>query len=267
VTTPPVTAPPATSLPAAPVPAWFTTADCRLEDFRQLIEQETGRADYAYADAVQGNVLIYGERLRGHTGAAGQRRAVQAELARALLEGPGIVVIKEALEAGAVDWATAVFDTLIAEQKGSGAAGGDHFAQPGANDRGWGALDKFALRAPERFADYYANDILALICEAWLGPNYQMTSQLNVVNPGGTAQQVHRDYDLGFMKREQALGYPAQVHLLSPVLTLQGAVAHCDMAPQTQAELLTRAVAGDWHTDRLRTELAAQQARRKAGTA
>ena len=84
-----------------------------------------------------------------------------------------------------VDRASAVFAELIAEQKASGAAAGDHFATPGANDRVWGALDKLALRAPEVFADYYANDVLALVGEAWLGPGYQVTSQVNVVNPGG----------------------------------------------------------------------------------
>ena len=54
------------------------------------------------------------------------------------------------------------------------------------------------------FADYYSNDILALISEAWLGPNYQVTSQVNVVNPGGAAQTAHRDYHLGFMSAAQA---------------------------------------------------------------
>jgi ectoine hydroxylase-related dioxygenase (phytanoyl-CoA dioxygenase family) len=72
-----------------------------------------------------------------------------------------------------VDRASAVFAELIAEQKASGVAAGDHFATPGANDRVWGALDKLALRAPEVFADYYANDVLALVSEAWLGPGYQ----------------------------------------------------------------------------------------------
>jgi ectoine hydroxylase-related dioxygenase (phytanoyl-CoA dioxygenase family) len=31
------------------------------------------------------------------------------------------------------------------------------------------------------------------------------------------------------MSEEQAAAFPAQVHLLSPAMTLQGAVAHCDM--------------------------------------
>jgi ectoine hydroxylase-related dioxygenase (phytanoyl-CoA dioxygenase family) len=52
---------------------------------------------------------------------------------------------------------------------------------------------------------------------------------VNVVNPGGEGQTVHRDYHLGFQSDEVAAQYPAHVHRLSAVLTLQGAVAHCDM--------------------------------------
>jgi ectoine hydroxylase-related dioxygenase (phytanoyl-CoA dioxygenase family) len=155
---------------------------------------------------------------------------VQAELARALLDGPGIVVFSGAFaDLSVVDRASAVFTELIAEQKASGTAAGDHFATPGANDRVWGALDKLALHAPEVFADYYANDVLALVSEAWLGPGYQVTSQVNVVNPGGEGQTVHRDYHLGFQSDEVCADYPSHVHALSQALTLQGAVAHCDM--------------------------------------
>ena len=39
-------------------------------------------------------------------------------------------------------------------------------------------------------------------CEAWLGPNYQMTAQVNLVHPGGDFQQAHRDYHLGFQTAE-----------------------------------------------------------------
>jgi ectoine hydroxylase-related dioxygenase (phytanoyl-CoA dioxygenase family) len=93
----------------------------------------------------------------------------------------------------------------------------------------WNALEKLAVRDPAGFVGYYGNDVLALVSEAWLGPNYQVTSQLNVVNPGGRAQTVHRDYHLGFCPDGVAEHYPAHVHRLSPVLTLQGAVAHSDM--------------------------------------
>jgi len=64
---------------------------------------------------------------------------------------------------------------------------------------------------------------------AWLGPGYQVTSQVNVVRPGGRAQDPHRDYHLGFLANETVERFPTHVHLLSPVLTLQGAVAHSDM--------------------------------------
>ena len=206
---------------------WFTAADCRLEDFRALVEQKTDPNDYPNASDVVQNVLVYDAPALANT------PELQSELARALMDGPGIVVFRDAFRHDVVDRATAVFFDMIAEQKQAGMVGGDHFAKPGANDRVWGALDKFAVRDPSAFADYYQNDVLALISTAWLGAGYQLTSQINVVNPGGQAQVAHRDYHLGFMSQEQASRYPAHVHMLSPALTLQGAVAHVDMPVET----------------------------------
>ncbi|WP_089103761.1 phytanoyl-CoA dioxygenase family protein [Streptomyces hyaluromycini] len=216
---------------AAGARTWLTEADCDLDAFRSLVEQETDAADHPSAERVEQNVPLYdSDRLRALTATADGRREVQDELVRALLDGPGIVVLKGAFAApDVVDRATDAFTALIEEERASDTARGDHFARPGANDRVWNALDKMAVRAPEVFADYYANDMFALIAEAWLGPAYQVTSQVNVVNPGGAAQSVHRDYHLGFLSQERAAAYPAHVHRLSPVLTLQGAVAHCDM--------------------------------------
>ncbi len=210
-----------------PAPAaWLSERDCDLDALRALVEQSTDASSYPLASAVERNVLLYdAERL-----ALADRRTAQAELVRALADGPGIVVVRGAFsDTSVVDRTTAVFDALIAQQRASGATAGDHFAKPGANDRVWNALEKAALHDPETFADYYANDMVALVSTAWLGPGYQVTSQVNVVNPGGAAQTVHRDYHLGFLSDETAAAYPAHVHRLSPVLTLQGAVAHCDM--------------------------------------
>ncbi|WP_432117672.1 phytanoyl-CoA dioxygenase family protein [Streptomyces sp. bgisy032] len=212
------------SFPSVTHRAWLSEQDCDLDAFRALVEQATDPADYPHASAVERNVPVYDSALLEGD------RVVQAELVRALADGPGIVVFRGAFsDPEIVDRATAVFEALIAEQRASGAAAGDHFAAPGANDRVWNALEKAALYDPETFADYYANDILALVSSAWLGPGYQVTSQLNVVNPGGAAQTAHRDYHLGFLSNDVAAAYPAHVHRLSPVLTLQGAVAHCDM--------------------------------------
>ena len=119
------------------------------------------------------------------------RREVQAELARAFADGPRDRRLRGRVRGGdVVDRATAAFDGLIAEQRAAGAAAGDHFAKPGANDRVWNALEKLAVADPEAFVDYYANDVVALAAQAWLGPGYQVTSQVNVVNPGGAGQTV-----------------------------------------------------------------------------
>jgi len=210
---------------------FLTEANCHVADLAAVVAETTDVSDYSGAEAVSGNILVYdSERLRGAIATATGRREAQAELARALMDGPGVVVFKRAFsDASVVDAATDAFDAIIADQRASGAASGDHFAKPGANDRVWNALEKLAVRAPSVFAAYYANDILALVSTAWLGPDYQITSQVNVVNPGGDPQTGHRDYHLGFMSGDQAAQFPAHVHRLSPVLTLQGAVAHCDM--------------------------------------
>lgn len=214
--------------------AWIEDADCSLDDFRAQVLRTTDLADYPHACDVRGNVLVYA----AGSFADADRRVLQAELIRALTDGPGVVIFENAFDTAVVDRAGAAFDDLIAAQRADGSAAGDHFGKPGANDRVWNAAQKLALHSPEVFADYYANDALALICQAWLGPRYQVTSQVNVVNPGGAAQVPHRDYHLGFVDARQLAAYPAHIHQLSPALTLQGAVAHNDMPVESGPTML-----------------------------
>ena len=211
--------------------ARLTPADVRLDDFRAVVEQTTDLAAYPHADRVEQNGLVYSaDRLRAATASEVGRDAVSAELVRALTDGPGVVVFEGAFpDPAVVDRVTAVFDAIIAEEEAAGGEHGDHFAAPGANSRMWNALEKLAVRDPEAFVAYYANDVIGLVSSAWLGPAYQVTSQVNVVRPGGKAQEPHRDYHLGFLSDDLIAQYPTHVHALSPVLTLQGAVAHTDM--------------------------------------
>lgn len=211
--------------------AWLAAADCRIEDFAALVERTTDKADYPLAVEIAENIPVYdGAEVRKAAAVPATRKALAAEWVAAMSEGPGIVAIGGAFEdTAAVDAASQRFNAIIAEQHAAGAGVGDHFAKPGANDRIWNALEKLCLTDPETFAAYYGSEAIALASEAWLGPAYQMTSQVNVVNPGGAAQSAHRDYHLGFQTAAAIERYPAHVHRLSAVLTLQGAVAHCDM--------------------------------------
>lgn len=208
-------------------------ADCHVEDLRELLERQTD-PDLAHANRVEHQVPIYrAATLREAITTDAGAEAVEAELAWVLAEGPGIVVISGAYEAPILDRVTTAFEEIIAAEKSAGGEVGDHFAKGGVNDRIWNALEKLAVDHPEDFVDYYANDLVALAARAWLGPGYQVTSQVNVVNPGGVGQTVHRDYHLGFTTPEATERYPRHVHDLSPVLTLQGAIAHCDMPVET----------------------------------
>jgi ectoine hydroxylase-related dioxygenase (phytanoyl-CoA dioxygenase family) len=210
---------------------WLSAEGCSIDDFAALVERTTNKADYPFAADVVSNVLVY-ERtdILQAAASASSRKALLAEWVEAMTDGPGVVAIRGAFaDTAAIDAATDHFNAMIAGQHASGTGGGDHFAKPGANDRVWNALEKLCLRDPEAFAAYYGNEVIALVSEAWLGPAYQITSQVNCVNPGGAAQTAHRDYHLGFQSAASVVRYPAHVHRLSPLLTLQGAVAHCDM--------------------------------------
>lgn len=209
--------------------AWLNPTDCVAADLEALV-LKSATAEYCEASSLEKGIPVYTcDQLRDGMRSPGYRRKVMAEWVDAMKSGPGVIVLRGAFDdPSVVDAVTDQFDAIIDEER-SKHSGGDHFGKPGANDRVWNALEKLCLRNPSLFAAYYGNAILAMVSESWLGPAYQITSQVNRVNPGGAAQTAHRDYHLGFASAEVAASYPSHVHHLSPFLTLQGAVAHVDM--------------------------------------
>lgn len=221
-------------------PVWISADSGDFQQFKAQVAQRTAPEDVPQASEVVQNIPIYaGQAVASAARDPQTRHALTAEWAWVFSDGPGIIVIRDALpDASVVDRASAIFETIIAEEKAANRGGGDHFAKPGANDRIWNSLEKHCLADPANFAAYYSADTLALASEAWLGPNYQMTAQVNRVNPGGAAQVPHRDYHLGFMSPDQMARFPAHIHGVSPLLTLQGAFAHCDMPVETGPTML-----------------------------
>ena len=206
-------------------------ADIDIDRFRQICEQQTDLQHYPLASEIQHDVVIYDrqafDRAGGHDSA---ESTLKSELHRCLRDGPGVLAVRNAfVSTDVIDQATTVYRTIIEDERSSAEHRGDHFARPGENERIWNALQKLCERAPETFVDYYSNVIIGLVSESWLGPNYQVTSQVNIVKPSGAAQQAHRDYHLGFQDDAVVSQYPLSIQVASQFFTLQGAVAHTDM--------------------------------------
>ena len=210
------------------LPQYFSPDGISLAQFDAICQQTVNLDSYPFANGVEQNILIYsGDKLREAITDAATEAELKAELSRYLRDGPGIFVIQGAYpDTSVVDGMTAVFKKIIAKEKALGGDGGDHF---GENERIWNSFQKACLHAPELFIDYYGNAMLALASQAWLGPNYQITAQMNSVKPGSKAQSAHRDFHLGFQSRETAAHFPVHAHLMSQYLTLQGGIAHGDM--------------------------------------
>lgn len=207
---------------------WLSRDDGTVEALSELCARETRQEDCPNASEIAQKVPIYDAALfEGMSDT--DRRGLMAEWARIFLSGPGVVVIRDAIpDLAAIDRATALFADIIVDERNVSAKG-DYFAAPGANDRVWNSLQKHCLADAENFADYFSFPAIDMACRAWLGPGYQVTAQVHRVNPGGKAQHAHRDYHLGFMTPERQEAYPSHVQRLSPMLTLQGAIAHIDM--------------------------------------
>ncbi|MFK3972084.1 phytanoyl-CoA dioxygenase family protein [Pseudomonas sp. NPDC087358] len=214
-----------------------SAGDINLQLFAALCEQSVDVAQYPHAQEVGSRVLIYrADTLRNAM--QHDRRTLMSELHSLFRDGPGVMVVRDAYpDLAVVDRHSEVLRQIIADEAAR-IVRADHFAKAGANQRIWNSLQKAAEHSPDSFIEYYANSLLGLIAEAWLGPYFQATAQVNVVTPGGQAQQPHRDYHLGFQSDEVAARFPLPMHRLSQNLTLQGAVAHTDMPLETGPTLL-----------------------------
>ena len=207
----------------------MTVEGGNLDAFAAICSQEPKAGDFPLARSLVKKVPIYaGPELAERTAEEDFETRLKLEWGHCLLDGPGVFVIQQSFErVECIDAMTAIFERIIERERREGSDRGDHF---GNNIRIWNSVQKTALEAPHLFADYYGNPIIALACRAWLGPHYQLTAQVNIVQPGGKAQAAHRDYHLGFQSDETTEQYPMHAQTMTPFLTLQGAVAHSDMS-------------------------------------
>jgi len=219
------------------VDAYLSDNDIKLSDLAESCSRQTRPTDCPSATAIEQNIPIYeGHIVRETLDDQAHTSQLQSEWCLVLRDGPGILAIRNAFEDSTViDRSTTRFHEIVADERKAGLGGGDHF---GSNERIWNSLQKVCLRDPDLFIDYYGNPILAMACLAWLGPAYQVTAQMNTVKPGSPAQKVHRDYHLGFQKPGTIAQYPAHAQSMSQYLTLQGAIAHTDMPPESGPTLL-----------------------------
>ena len=206
---------------------YLSINDCDLDEFSKSLDRELQQNEVPLSHDIQKNVPIYDV---SKIDFLSDTKLLRTEWANILHKTSGVLVLKNAYpDTSIIDTASAIYDKIIADEKAATGDKADHFAASGANDRIWNSAQKLCQYDPQTFSKYFSNLAVDTACKAWLGPNYQMTAQINLVRPSGAAQSPHRDYHLGFQTKEIAESYPAHVHDLSPALTLQGAVAHVDM--------------------------------------
>ncbi|KAG9777366.1 PhyH-domain-containing protein, partial [Aureobasidium melanogenum] len=209
------------------IPSRLYTVDHlpKVSSLADICDQSVSKKDYSLAYDVQKNIPIYD--LAKHDSDKTAANRLQDEWYEILANGPGVFVVQNMYQDQSVlDATNDAFRQIIEREKSN--AKGDHFGH-GKNERIWNSFSKHGLQDPKSFVQYYSNPWLARVCEAWLGQQYRVTAQTNIVKPGGAAQVSHRDYHLGFQTAEGCSRFPKGMQYASQFLTLQGAVAQSDM--------------------------------------
>ena len=199
-----------------------------LAAFKTLTQQITLKETYLLARDIKKNIPIY-DCTKFNLSDAKQLDSLEDELYHNLTSGPGVYVMKHFFtDIDTIDATNATYEAIIKEELERTGQKGDHFASADSNSRIWNSFSKHALQDPESFTKYFSNPWFKIACDSYLGPGYQITTQVNIVRPGGKAQMPHRDYHLGFQTDEDVVAWPKAVQAMSGLLTLQGAVAHTD---------------------------------------
>ena len=207
-----------------------------IDHLTEICSRTTRIDDYPLASTVEQNAVVYEGDVFRQVIADRRESELRSELCQVLKDGPGICVVKNAYpDASVVDRCTVILQEIISEEKAAGQGMGDHF---GNNERIWNSVQKVCVKDPDLFIEYYGRPILKIASEAWLGPFFQVTAQVNNVKPGSKAQSVHRDYHLGFQSQETVARFPTHIQVMSQYLTLQSAVAHGDMPEESGPTLL-----------------------------
>lgn len=206
-------------------------APSSISTLKSVCSRTVKQSSYPLCKSAPNNIPIY-DLSKWSCDSPEEVSALQDEWHSILHTGPGVFVLKHfypIYSSSTIDESNKAFDAIIAREEATSNKKGDHFAASNANSRIWNSLQKHALADAPSFIRYYSNPWLKHVSESWLGPDYTVTAQVNIVRPGGKPQMPHRDYHLGFQTAEQCARWPKTMHNVSQFLTLQGAVAHSDM--------------------------------------
>jgi len=201
-----------------------------LADFITSLQVNGSEGEYEHSYQSKYGIPFYeGNTLREKS--VDDLDAIKREWIECWTHGAGVLIISDFYSSPKVvdDMSKVMYQILENEQLEKNPIS-DHFAKEGTNKRIWNVLEKSAVENPQTFISYYSNSLLGTVCEAWLGPGYTMTAQVNLVPPNSnTAQAPHRDYHLGFQTDNEVAKFPLHAQKMSSMLTLQGAIAHIDM--------------------------------------
>ena len=209
----------------------FSSDRCQLDDLIAIVDAPVDVDEYPRAGRFEFGIPVYdSQTFRVATEDPDESIGVRAELATALLRGPGIVVISGAVAPDVVDRATTAFLAMIAEQRASGR---DRRRPLRRARRQRPGLERDARSSPSPTLRRSSTTTPATPSASWPRRGSVPATRSPRRSTSSIRVDRHRRRTAITTSASSsdavAAQYPAHVHRLSPMLTLQGAVAHCCM--------------------------------------
>jgi ectoine hydroxylase-related dioxygenase (phytanoyl-CoA dioxygenase family) len=258
---------------------------CSLPDFAALVDRTTEPADYPYAAGVEQKVLVYDAAAlrQAITTTTDGRLEVEAELVRALTDGPGVVALKGAFpDPTVVDRATAAFEEIIAAERASTWRAQRHLRArlPGLAAAGVPGVLRVSVRAaaagqgcaaffnPALFhgagtnlsADVQRKANLLQVSSAF-GRAMETVDRAKVSRAISPILRARKDAGVDPASLAHALACAAEGYPFPSNLDLDANVD--GLTPLSQAQVVQRGLDEGWSADRMEAELEAYDVRHR----
>ena len=145
------------------------------------------------------------------------------EIVNILKDREGFFIVKDAFDPKLIDSNRESYYEILSKEKW------DHSRVKGTGKRIWRSLEKLALMDPHGWIYFYCNSALDHVFEAWLGPLYQLTAQINIINQDHKNLPVHFDYHFGMLRKDLQNKFPDTQKYMNQFMTLQAIVPHSNM--------------------------------------
>ena len=143
-----------------------------------------------------------------------------------LVNGPGIILIKELVDKQYIDKTNRLIENMTNTKIY------EYFDNKMCIENFY---EKFCKKNPSLFINYFKKPMFNHVIQSYLGPKYEVNSKLTIVPSETPEEEFGCSYHMGVMNKDELLKYPKNIHTSCQNLTLQMYISHSYMSKEMRS--------------------------------